>query len=670
MLVDLSGRIRNTNLPDSKALLPLFEAVVNSIHAVEDAKINNGFIKILIQRGHFQAGLIGEGGFAPIEGFIVVDNGIGFDEKNYKSFCTSDSTWKISRGSKGIGRFLWLKAFSNITVSSVYKSADKYCKREFNFSTEKGVYEHTHENLNTSDIKCETTVQLMDFQSPYKAKCPQEANVIARKILDHCISYFLLDTVPLIEVIDGGHSINLNNYFVSSLKPNSEEREFELSGHKFSLKSLKFYGSENSEHKLCYCANHREVKSENLDKHIVDLTKNRKIRDEDNKPFTYLAYISGSYLDNRVNSERINFNIPDEPDDFAIAELRDISLKEIRNAAVDMIEKELSPFLQTIRENKEQEIRNFIFNDAPEYRPLLKYATESLEQIPPGLLPAKLDIELHKLQSKFELEIKEKGKEILTYTVEDFQKYPEYTHKFHQFLEQYNDIGKSKLAEYVIHKKVILDIFEKNLKKDDNGKYKLEKDIHEIVFPLRSTSEDVAFERQNLWIIDEKLTYHQYLASDQPLDTLQDLEVDSTERPDLLIFNNPIAFVEGEEQPYSSVVIVEFKRPMRGMYKDNENPITQVYDYIRKIKSGSFVDREGRLVNLPEHMPFYAYIICDLTPKIKGFAEDATYYPTPDLQGYFGYNPRLNTYVEILSFTKLINDAKKRNNVLFKKLNL
>lgn len=301
---------------------------------------------------------------------------------------------------------------------------------------------------------------------------------------------------------------------------------------------------------------------------------------------------------------------------------------------------------------------------------MLKYATESLEQIPPGLPTAKLDIELHKLQSKFELEIKEQGREILSYSVEDFKKYPEYSHKFHQFLEQYNDLSKSKLADYVIHKKIILDIFEKNLKKDDDGKYKLERDVHEIVFPLRSTSEDVAFERQNLWIIDEKLTYHQYLASDQPLATIENLEVDSSERPDLLIFNNPIAFVEGEDQPYSSVVIVEFKRPMRGTYKDNENPITQVYDYIRKIKSGTFSDKEGRLVTLPEHTPFYAYIICDITVKIKGFAEDATYYPTPDLQGYFGYNPRLNTYVEILSFTKLINDAKKRNNVLFKKLNL
>lgn len=486
MQINLSGRIRNTHLPDSKALLPLFEAVVNSIHAVEDAEINNGFIKILIERGKFQTGLTSENGIAPIQGFTVLDNGIGFDEKNYSSFLTSDSEWKISRGSKGIGKFLWLKAFNNVTVTSIYKNVDKFFKREFKINAEKGVYEHINTNLNASShIECETSVKLIDFQEPYRTKCHQEANVIARKILDHCVSYFLLDTVPLIEVFDGGHSINLNDYFVNYLQPNSEERQFELSGQKFYLKSLKFYGSEASDHKICYCANNREVKTEQLDKYIVDLYKNKKIKDGNNKLFTYLAYLSSSYLDNRVNSERISFNIPEEYDDFAIEELRDISLLEIRNASVRIIKEELSPFLQTIKEHKEQAIRNYIFNDAPEYRPLLKYATESLEQIPPGLPESKLDIELHKLQSKFELQIKEQGKEILRYNVEDFKKYPEYSRKFHEFLEQYNDIGKSKLAEYVIHKKIILDIFEKNLKKDDDGSYKLEKEIHEIVFPQK-----------------------------------------------------------------------------------------------------------------------------------------------------------------------------------------
>jgi hypothetical protein len=44
--------------------------------------------------------------------------------------------------------------------------------------------------------------------------------------------------------------------------------------------------------------------------------------------------------------------------------------------------------------------------------------------------------------------------------------------------------------------------------------------------------------------------------------------------------------------------------------------------------------------------------------------------PTPDNLGYYGYNPNLNAYYEVLSYTKLLNDAKKRNRILFEKLNL
>src|SRR5438445_350516 len=37
MKIDLAGKIKNTQLPRSKALLPMFEAVVNSFQAIEDA---------------------------------------------------------------------------------------------------------------------------------------------------------------------------------------------------------------------------------------------------------------------------------------------------------------------------------------------------------------------------------------------------------------------------------------------------------------------------------------------------------------------------------------------------------------------------------------------------------------------------------------------------------
>ncbi len=43
---------------------------------------------------------------------------------------------------------------------------------------------------------------------------------------------------------------------------------------------------------------------------------------------------------------------------------------------------------------------------------------------------------------------------------------------------------------------------------------------------------------------------------------------------------------------------------------------------------------------------------------------------TPDNLGYYGFNETLNAYYEVISYTKLLSDAQKRNRVLFDKLNL
>ena len=51
-------------------------------------------------------------------------------------------------------------------------------------------------------------------------------------------------------------------------------------------------------------------------------------------------------------------------------------------------------------------------------------------------------------------------------------------------------------------------------------------------------------------------------------------------------------------------------------------------------------------------------------------AENAQLTPTPDSLGFFGYNTNLGVYVEVLSFDKLVSDARKRNSVLFEKLGL
>jgi hypothetical protein len=58
MKVDLSGKIKSTHLPRSKALLPMFEAVVNSFQAIEDAAVVRlPRIEIIVERERLLDGL-------------------------------------------------------------------------------------------------------------------------------------------------------------------------------------------------------------------------------------------------------------------------------------------------------------------------------------------------------------------------------------------------------------------------------------------------------------------------------------------------------------------------------------------------------------------------------------------------------------------------------------
>lgn len=99
LTTSLRGRVGNTTLPKSHALLPLLEAVVNSIQAIdarsEDGKAS-GRITVRVHRdaqGEFEFGAGGPGRvpMKPIVGFTVEDDGVGFTAANMASFETLDT---------------------------------------------------------------------------------------------------------------------------------------------------------------------------------------------------------------------------------------------------------------------------------------------------------------------------------------------------------------------------------------------------------------------------------------------------------------------------------------------------------------------------------------------------------------------------------------------------
>jgi hypothetical protein len=658
--IDLRGRVANTKLPFTKPLAPLFEAVVNSFYAIDELGTNGGHIRVDVERDEKQPGLVEEVR-GPVESFVITDDGAGFTDENFRLFNTADSTAKRAQGAKGVGRFLWLKAFASVTVESTFAAKAGFQYRSFDFLlSEKGVENHKLEAA--AAPQRQTLVRLEHLDPRFKAHCPKSLEVIGLKLIEHCLQYFTQPNCPQVVLSDRHESFVLNDLFAERISASARPQPFAVKNQDLTVLHLRLYSSDETRHTLRYCANRREVLEENLALAVPDLS--RKLRDEDGKTFVVSSYVSGAILDEAVNSERTGFVLP-EPDPQLLPD--EVTLADVRDGAVAQVRENLAPFLTAVAEEKQQQVHRYVETKAPQFRAVLKYHPETLGEIPAGLPEEKLDVELYRAQFRAQEDLRKRCERITAGSDSDLADPAVFRAEFDRTVEELNDFGKARLAEYIVHRKVALDLLERSLERTEEGRYNLEESVHRIIFPLRTTSDDIDFERQNLWVIDEKLCYHRYLASDKQLRTLDPVETPGLERPDLIIFDAPFAFVE-EGPTFSAVVIVEFKRPVRDDFSGSNNPVAQVFEYVRKIRAGEALDRKGRPIPVSEGMPFYAYIVCDLTPSLRQQAEDYTLVKAPDGQGYFGFNHNLGVYVEVVSFHKLVRDAAARNRVLFDKL--
>ena len=660
-VLDIRGQLNNIRLAESKALWPLFEAVVNSIQAIEDSpNRNNGKIYISAQREISYNGILGSNReiLERFESFSITDNGIGLDEQNYKSFNTAYSTLKAKKGCKGIGRFLWLKAFKEVTLESNYFENGTYYNRNFTFSPDGIIPE---DNINTSEEQeLVTTITLKEFLSPYKQSCPVELEVIAKKLIEHCLLFFISDSCPEIILSDGvSETINLNKYFENNIKDSLHQDHFTLKDNEFVLYHLRLPEGATS-HELHLCANMQEVLSFDLKKQIPDLQK-KIIPKDDPIGFYYIGYLTGGYLDSIVNTTRTGFDFDEIGSQIA---LFGTGRENLVSTAVEYITGYLSDYLSDIEKKKREQIDTFVSQDKPTYRYLLNSRPEIYQAIPAGLKADDLDMELHKHVQLWEREIKKQEKDLekaasetASHTDTTYQKL------FEQYWSSVTEISKTCLAEYVARRKTLLKMLEDALTIQNDGSFKKEDVIHSLICPMRHTSNDITFEEMNLWVVDERLAYHKYLASDKTLKSMPVIDSNSTKEPDIAIFDQAFAYSDSEE-PFTTVTIVEFKKPDN----DNKNPVNQVGEYVDLIRQGKKKKANGQSFSITDGTLFRCYVICDLTDKMRTHCLNSGLIPTADNLGFTGFNQYRHSYIEVISYNKLLSDAKKRNEILFDKL--
>jgi hypothetical protein len=324
MGLDLVGRVANIPLSPSNALLPLYEAVANSIQATEEPpRHDSPRIDISIERDETQQVLNTDAeSHLPIKSIEIADNGVGFIDTNFAAFGTSDTTSRRMKGGKGVGRLTWLKAFESVEVQSSYNSDGHNKLRRFRFLLPDGVVDHV---LEKSDSPQSTRVRLVDYKAQFQSSAPSTIEAIGLRLIEHFLPYFLENRIPKITLNDSNESLCLDDMYHEKIKPHSVVDFFQVKNEQFQLRHVKLYSNSFRPHKAYWCAYGREVTSEALTKRITHLKG--FLHDEAGKPFIYLGYVGGSFLDTVVNLERTRFDIPEDlplefPDQISMDDIR------------------------------------------------------------------------------------------------------------------------------------------------------------------------------------------------------------------------------------------------------------------------------------------------------------------------------------------------------------
>lgn len=643
---DFVGRVRNISLAPSPAnsLLPIFEAITNSIQSIEDRfgapHMEQGQISVTIERDKD----------ASIVGFIISDNGIGLTPENMKSFETSDSRYKLARGGKGIGRFVWLKVFEQVHIDSRFGPLTNDTLA-FDFRLEEI---DQIRNITTAQdhVSMGTSVRLAPFRQEYKASCPKKTETIHAKIISHFLQLFIGESAPTIHVVDYEEADLSKEFegFVAERKDSIIEVPVGDDILKFQMTCLLLPKSLSDDEKgtnaVFYGANGRAVLRKSIDNAIgMDAIEGR---------YAFVGYVTGGYLDKHVNQERT-----------AIAWDDDIG-SELHAIALQRAKEFLAPQIAKIRERQSAVVAKLlaenlrfmtIVSDPRDFAETLELGKQSSEDV------------------FLELSRKSRREENRTRTEyrEAKKKKADIDEDVKIYTEKLSRESMASLAEYVYKRKLILNAFEDKLEFADTEKrvYELEEIVHDLIIPLRSTTDDLKYEDHNLWIVDDQLAFYSYFNSDKTIKAATGGADGSLKEPDVTLFDLGLGMERaGSLEPVS---IIEFKRPGRNNYSLSDNPIVQIREYCSKLRSaGRIVNAKGReLRGIDSSTPFQGHIIADVTPSLLEMMKQfGPYSQKAGHSCYYKWDNDYNMFIQIQSYADLLRGARARNEAFFAKLGI
>jgi len=672
MIVPIQNLVENVDLTPKDSMLPLFECVINSIISLKQSSIpkNEREIQIKITRGDIpiQTSL---DNIRTIDSITISDNGIGFTEKNYNSFQTPLSNINKDFGCKGIGRFTVLAAFESMRIRSNYLENGKWYYREFTCDATNEVIPIKHDE--SEEKKYKTNVEILHCFNPIiKDKTALSISSISSEIMQHCLIYYLSDDLPLIRIFDTEDNKGevINELFERVSK--EKEKIFNIGEFSFKAYFTKTIKEGNRKiNYIYYCANSRVV---GQPKNIGKINGLFSYPLNLNGQFFFLdVYVVSEYLNKYVYKARNGFSIPQERENklFEYSDL--ISFEEIEEELIKIIEEHYELHVKDAQEKSINEISNYIIENANRYRSFLQ-KPEILKSIPPNLSDDKKEEFLYKISFNARKNVEKSLQDF----IQNKQINEETIQRIKKDIQEKTAYDVDSLADYMTRRKAIIELFDKFLDADENGVYKLEEDIHNIIFPLGLTNNEVSYESHNLWLLDERFINYRFIASDKSITSFSQKK--SRKESDLIMidnpqmFDNPIGFGDKSSGEINSMVIFEFKRPGDVAHQKNKTDYRWEFSELVNKYFDEFLYKpdkknyKGNPVILDKNTPKFGYVILDVIPKpLVEYNSGKGWEKTP-FGTYFKINPKENLHIEVLTFRQLLEYAKSRHNPFFDKL--
>lgn len=652
------------HLSPSDALLPIKECISNSVISLNQSglPVEERTIDVEIIRGESLQGQLFDD-VKPIKNVIVTDNGIGFNDKNLKSFETPHSNiLRKEYGCLGVGRFTVLAAFQKMKIRSNFPVNGHWKYREIDFDTVNEVKRIT--DRDSTEKVSQTIVELQGlYNEALLDKTAVPVEVIARAIMEHFLIFHLSGTLPNIAVYESnGEPYSVNELYRDVSKEN--ERSFNVSDQDFKVyitRSPKTTSRRN--HYVRYCADSRVVgRGRRLSN--LDTIFNYPLLDQYGASFLDV-YVVGKYLDDTKAPTRNMFYIPATPEDRSY--VNEITFQDIGQELVKILRDEYSEHVKQTQERDQQDWKNYI-SDNPRFNSLLT-DEDVLRSLPANTPDDKKEDELHRIIYKRQKTVEKTIQEFISTKQVNEDSIQEIVQQIHSKAI----LDRDSLADYMVRRKAVIDLFDKFLEADKNGDYRLESDVHNLIFPMGGTNVDTEYGAHNLWLLDERLVSYRFINSNKQIRTYSNIE--SQKAGDIVIydmFDNPIGYGDTDSGDISSLVIFEFKRPGEvagNMPKDYRWEYSQLTDkYFDDFRYG-LKNSKGRPVNVRDNTCKFGYIILsDIPQALEDYNRERKDWKKSPFGSFYKLVSGSNLHLEAMTFDTLIKAAKQRHNPFFDRL--